>query len=372
MKPSRVALAAIAAPLVACLGASNGPNPPDTAADIAQYEALRQELDTHRSQFLPTGMRDPGGAIGHRLFWADYGGGASPPLWSYDEQSGQRLEYAFSIGDATANNVNYRGSNALVVTTDESNIYRAYATTEANQLVGQFTMTPPTGEQKWWAYTADGNQVYVVTTDASMQLWQWQPGQTDPTASFTLDSAGITAGELWDFDISGTWGVVIESGAVWSLDLATRTSALVPAQNQLDVGNPISFDGRGILYTEQGGQTGDLVYYAVGTGALTDVSAAIAASPFRINATFAEAHHYDSGGILFGHKVVYVGQLGLFEYDLDSGAVTPILLAPHVEGLRIDYRSPRVLASGDIYVVGLTSNDGAIGVDGPLYEVHAP
>lgn len=369
MTISRAVPAALILSLAACIGGSNPPADP-TAADIAQYESLRQQLDTKRTEFLPHAVA-LGGGIGRRLFWADYSGSSSPPLWSYDETSRQRVEYQFSIGDAVAGNVNYRTSAALVVTTDESNVYSAYAVGQPAQLVGQFSMTPPVDGQKWWAYAADGSSVYVATTGTATELWQWQSG-ADPAQLFALEDAGITVGELWDFDVAGTGAVVIGSGAVWHLDLATRTGERVPAQNELDPGNPISFDDRGILYTEQGGQQGDLVYYSLETHTLTDVSAAIAASPYRINTTFAQAHYYDSGGVLFGRKIVYVGALGLFEYNLDTGAVTPILLSPHVEGLRIDYRSPSVLDSADIYVVGLTSNDGAIGVDGPVYEVHVP
>jgi hypothetical protein len=215
--------------------------------------------------------------------------------------------------------------------------------------------------------------VYVLTTGASTELLRWQPGDGAPTPLFALENAGISVGELWDFDVVGNSAIVIESGAVWHLDLATRTSVRVPAQNQLDPSGPVSFDERGILYTAQGGsQHGDLLYYSLASGTLTDVSAAIEASSFRINATFAQAHYYDSGGVLDGRAILYVGWSGLFTFELGAGKVTPILLSPDEQGLRIDYRSPQPLASGDIYVVGLTSTLGDIGVEGPLYQVSAP
>ena len=353
--------------LVGCTSSSE-PSDGGTDQDLAQYDALQQQLDAHRTQFLPTGTRTPA-AVGHQLFWEDFGGNASPPLSRFDEQSGARVTYGFSIGDSTADTVNYRASANLVVTTDESNVYQVYAADQAEQSAGQFSMTPPSDEQKWWAYAVDGTSVYVLTTGSQTELLRWQVGDDAPTPLFALETAGVAVGELWDFDVAGNDAVIIESGAVWHVDLTTHTSVQVPAQNQLDPSQPISFDGTGILYTAQGGQNGDLLYYELASAKLTDVSAAIAASPYRINATFAQAHYYQSGGVLDGNVILYIGDQGLFTYDLATGKITPLLLSPNQLGLRIDYVQPQPLSSGDIYVVGLTSNDGAIGFEGPLYKV---
>jgi hypothetical protein len=362
-----LSLAAIV--LAACTTRSNGGDATDQ--DIAQYQTLQQQLDTHRTQFLPTGTWAPA-SLDHTLFWTDNGNGAYPTLSSYDEQSGARVAYQFSIGDATAGTVNYRASEDLIVTTDASNVYQVYATGQANQSVGQFSMTPPSDDEQWWAYAVDGSNVYVMTTGSSTELLRWQPGDSAPTSLFALESYGITVGELWDFDISGNDLVVIESGQVWHLDLTSYASVAVPAQNQLDPNNPISFDGSGILFTEQGGQAGDLVYYSLPAATLTDVSAAIAASSFVINPTFAQAHYYQQNGILdvlTANRVDYIGEMGMFAFDLGSGKVTPLLLSPEQTDLTIDYVSPSPLASGDIYVVGFTSNEGDGGTEGPLYKV---
>jgi hypothetical protein len=225
---------------------------------------------------------------------------------------------------------------------------------------------------QWWAYAVDGTTVYVLTQGSDTELLRWQPGDGDPTPLFALEDEGITIGELWDFDISGNDLVVIESGQVWHLDMTTLASEAVPATNQLDPGNPISFGSNGILFTEQGGQSGDLVYYALADHSLTDVSAAISGSSFQINKTFAQAHYYQQDGILDGldpNRVDYIGEMGLFAFELDTAAVTPLLLSPDDGNVTINYVAPSPLASGDIYVVGLTSNEGDIGVDGPLYKV---
>ena len=370
---------------LAILGActpTSGSSGDDTAADLAQYQALVQQLDANRTQFLPTGIRTPA-SVGQLLFWAEYGDNSSPPLSSYDEQSGAQVTYGFSIGDATTGDVNYRASADLVVTTDMSNVYQVYSTSKPQQLLGQFSLTPPDDEQKWWAYAVDGTTVYVLTTGSSTELLRWQPGDAAPTTLFALEDAGITVGELWDFDVAGTSAVIIESGAVWHLDLTTRRSVRIPAQNQLDPSNPISFDDAGVLYSALGGSSDDLLYYSLASGTLTDVSAAIAASSFQINSTFSQVHYYNSGGTLdranslgsgsaVAPNIVYIGENGMFRFDLASSKVTPILLSPDQVGLRIDYRAPSPLASGDIYVVGFTSTDGASGVDGPLYKVSAP
>jgi hypothetical protein len=362
-------LAVAAGLLAACTSPSS---PGDTTAqDLAQYQALQQQLDNHRSQFLPTGEWSPA-ACDHLLFWEDTGEGADPILSSYDETAGTKVTYQFSIGDSTAGTVNYRASSQLIVTTDPTNVYQVYATGQPNQMVGQFAMTPPTDDEQWWAYAVDGSNVYVMTTGSDTELLEWQPGDSAPTTLFALEDYGITVGELWDFDIIGNDLVVIESGQVWHLDMTSHQSVAVPAQNQLDPSNPISFDGSGILFTEQGGQAGDLVYYSLPAATLGDISAAIAGSSFEINATFSQAHYYQSGGVLDGvdsGRVDYIGDLGLFSFELATGKVTPLLLSPDQTGLRIDYVAPSPLSSGDIYVVGLTSNDGAIGVDGPLYKV---
>ncbi len=353
--------------LAGCTG-SMEPGGTTTDQDIAQYVALQQQLDGHRTQFLPTGIRTPA-ADGQALLWTDDGAGASPPLSHYDEPSQARVTYGFSIGDATAGTVNYRASEKLVVTTDESNVYQVYAANQADQMVGQFSLTPPTDEQKWWAYAVDGTSVYVITTGAQSELMRWNVGDSAPTPLFALEDAGIATAELWDFDVVGNSAVIIESGAVWHLDLTTHASVQVPAQNQLDPSQPISFDDHGILYTAQGGQNGDLLYYDLTTHNLVDVSAAIAASPYRINATFAQAHYYQSGGVLDGNVILYIGDSGMFTFALAGSVVKPLLLSPHQADLRIDYIEPQPLDSGDIYVVGETSNDGAIGVEGPIYEV---
>ncbi len=372
MPISHTALAPALALMLAACTTTSGPMGDGTNQDLAQYQALQQQLDGHRVQFLPTGTWSPAG-IGHTLFWEDNGVGADPTLSSYDEQSGTRVTYQFSIGDADGEHGQlYRASSDLVVTTDPSNVYQIYATGSANNAVGQFALTPPDSGVQWWAYAVDGTTVYVLTQGSDTELLRWQPGDGDPTPLFALEDEGITIGELWDFDVSGNDLVVIESGQVWHLDMTTLASEAVPATNQLDPGNPISFGSNGILFTEQGGQSGDLVYYALADHSLTDVSAAISGSSFQINKTFAQAHFYQQGGVLDGldpNRIDYIGEMGLFAFELDTTKITPLLLSPDDGNVTINYVAPSPLASGDIYVVGLTSNEGDIGVEGPLYKV---
>ena len=55
--------------------------------------------------------------------------------------------------------------------------------------------------------------------------------------------------------------------------------------------------------------------------------------------------------------------------DMQNDAITPVLLSPISDSLRVDYRYPVALDDGTAFVTGLTSNDGATGADGPTYQI---
>ncbi len=95
----------------------------------------------------------------------------------------------------------------------------------------------------------------------------------------------------------------------------------------------------------------------------------INANSFQINATFASAAKYYQDFARWGNYVLYVGNSGLFAYDMVHDTITPILLSPDSDTLRVDYRYPVVLANGTAFVTGLTSTDGSVGADGPTYKL---
>jgi hypothetical protein len=58
--------------------------------------------------------------------------------------------------------------------------------------------------------------------------------------------------------------------------------------------------------------------------------------------------------------------VGVFELNLATGAVTPLLLNALDDS--VSYRYPTPLDDGSLYTVGLESDDGATGADGPVFK----
>jgi hypothetical protein len=70
--------------------------------------------------------------------------------------------------------------------------------------------------------------------------------------------------------------------------------------------------------------------------------------------------------------VVYTAAAGIYGYNLDTGAVAPVLLSPIAGDLRVEYRYPVAIDEGSCFVVGLESTNGAVGADGPVWQVGLP
>src|SRR5206468_9867553 len=121
-----------------------------------------------------------------QLFWLDTTN-CNPTLQRFDDPSGAKLAYGFSIGDA--NTYNYRASQSLVVTADPSSspvVYTAYDANSANRALGTTTLDKPPGAQ-WDAYAVDGTTVYIVDTSVEgvTALLRWTPG-SQPSQVTTL------------------------------------------------------------------------------------------------------------------------------------------------------------------------------------------
>jgi hypothetical protein len=190
---------------------------------------------------------------------------------------------------------------------------------------------------------SDGDDVYILTTGSETTLLRWTPGQ-DP----------------------GETLVVVESGRIWEADLAAGTSEWLG--NETLVYEWVEMSEAGVLFDTYEG----LRFWERATGELRDVSQEIA-DAWRMNDTYAGAHYFSLGDgfTLHGTTVIYVGSYGLFAYDLEAGWLEPILLDPR-DLPRIEYRDPRVLDSGVVFVKGLESESGAVGADGPIYRVEHP
>ena len=337
--------------------------------DVDQWNQLVTQDDARRMQFLGpnVGSLAP---VGNQLFYQDQTN-FSPKLLRYDHATGATLAYQFSIG--AGDDANARESASLVVTADDSTdpvTFDAYDANQANHLVDSTQLTAPDGA-KWDAYAVDGTTVYFVdqSTAGMTTLLEWVPGSGQmPAAVTTLESDGVDVGELEDFDVSGNTMVFDESGRLWSLDLATQHATWL--KNMIQANGNIDFESDGVLFDTQ---DGGLQFFSYATNSLTDVAAKIDAHAFPINATFANASNYDGeadGGFArWNDDVVYIGEDGVFAYDLVADTVTAIVLSPDLADLRIDYRFPVALADGTLFVVGLTSNDGAEGAEGPTYEI---
>ncbi len=340
--------------------------------DVDQWNQLVTQDDARRMPFLGSnvGALAP---VGNQLFYED-DTNYSPVLYRYDHASGATLAYTFSIGGG--DDANDRESANLVVTADDSDdpvTFDAYDSSSANQLVDSTQLPAPEGA-KWDAYAVDGQTVYFIdqSTAGATTLLRWTPGQGQaPAAVTTLENDGVDVGEFEDFDVSGKTMVFVESGRIWSLDLTSQHATWL--MNMTQVNGSIDFETDGVMFDTE---DGTLQFFAYATSTLTDVSAKIDTHVFPLNATFATASNYDGdadGGFArWGNDVLYIGEDGLFAYDLVADTITAIVLEPDLADLRIDYRFPVALDDGTVFVTGLTSNDGAIGADGPTYEIALP
>jgi hypothetical protein len=339
---------------------SSGGDP--TQADIKQYDDLKAELEQHRSVFLKSGATELTG-IGARLYWLEFPT-FDPTLHSFDTTSGAQTNYGFSIGSGDI--YNFRPSEELIVTAEPQGadiLYHAYAIDGSGEL-GSFSLPAPSDEQRWWAYAPDHGDVYVVTTGAETKLLRWNVGLDVPEEVLTFEKLGIPVGEFWDFGVDSGKLVMIESGRGWYVDLATQTGRALGNKTEADAG---WLDDRGVLLETADGP----FFFDYASGRLTNVGRAIADSSFSLNKTFASAHLYDGSDspslARLGDDVGYEASSGIFDFDMASGEVRPMLLDARDNS--VVYRYPVFLDDGSVFVHGLVSTDGAIGADGPVYRV---
>jgi hypothetical protein len=376
---NRVLFAALACWCTGCLIPTASPSGDDdddgnnqAQMDVDQWNQLVMTDDARRTQFL--GNNDGALApVGNQLFYQDLTN-YNPALYRYDHASGTTIAYQFSIGGG--DDANARASANFVVTADDSDdpvTFDAYDASSANTLVDSTQLPAPDGA-KYDAYAVDGSTVYFIdqSTEGATTLLRWTPGSgQQPAAVTTLEQDGVDVGEFEDFDVSGNTLVFIESGRIWSMDLTSFKATWL--MNMTQVSGDVDFESDGVMFDTQDGA---LWYFAYATNSLTNVSAKIDTHMFPLNQTFAGASQYDGDAdtsfARWGNDVLYIGEQGLFAYDLVQDQVTAIVLSPDLADLRIDYRAPVVLDDGTLFVTGLTSNDGAEGADGPVYEIALP
>jgi hypothetical protein len=347
------------------------PRPPgsrvgqDPGTDRDDYLALQHQLELGRRQVLDRGAQELS-SQGGRLYWKTDPGAAA----KLHGRSGERtIDYGFSIGNG--DRANFRASQGLLVTAqpDGGQVrYLAYDPRDPDTRLGTLTLPAPSDEQRWWAYAVAGNALYVITTGEQTSVLRWHPGDEQAETLTTLESAGATIGELWDFDLEGDVLVLVESGRLWKLSLTENRASFLG--NDTQIAGAVAFDGRGVTFEDSIG----LRRFDYAAGTVRDLSAEIAASAYRINDTYAAADHYYSATTganfsSYGDWVVYTANDGIFAYDLVRRSVAPVLLSPLDLDGRLDYRYPVALDDGTLYTVGLQSSSSSVGADGPVYQV---
>jgi hypothetical protein len=332
-----------------------------TEQDIAQLEDLRKELEGSRVKVDALGTQAADmHPVGNRIFFTEYPG-LAPTLHSYDAETNTRVNYTFAIG-ADNNYMNFRPSEDIVVTVDAFDsplVYRAYAQNAPDQLVGQFEMETPGSGIRWWAYAPDHSDVYVVRTGDVTELLKWTVGDAEPHQVLVFEDLGYQLGEFWDFGVGYGKLIFIEAGRIWSLDLATQKLTWLRNETEATAAN---WDTQGVLFQTAEGP----FYYSYAKDELIDVKAAIAASDYRLNATYEAAHTYYEGMTKYQLNAGYIGQMGLFTYDLERRTVRPILINSEREEVTVEYKNPIFLDNGAVFVQGFE------GFDGPIYRVDFP
>lgn len=343
----------------------NGNGPGDTMTggdttekDIAQYDATQAQLEQRRTVFNNNAMEPTG--WGTRLFWLEFPG-YDPSLHSYETSGSVTTHYKFPIG--SGDKYNYRASEKIVVTAElkgDKVVYHAYRIDKPEESLGELSLPNPGSGIRWWAYAPDQEDVYYVTTDDGTQLWKWTPGQAAGTMLMKLEDTGAQVGEFWDFGVDGNTMIFIESGRIWSLDIAAKKSTWLGNKTE---STSAFWDKDGVLFSTAEGP----FFYNFAGGSLTDVAAAIDSSGYKLNDTFQNVHRYNTDLARSKNVMGYIGSSGFFTYDLGTKAVKPVLL--NARDNSVTYRYPVVLDDGTMFVQGLESESGSIGADGPLFRV---
>jgi len=328
--------------------------------NIEEYEALQASLEQNRTKVLGKSAMEAA-AVGNRLYWLEFPT-FNATLHSLDTTSDTRVDYNFGVGDS--NTWNWRASDSVVVTANTgvgAGIqYQAYAVDQPGMLLGTLDMPAPGGGVRWYAYAPDGNQVYIVRTGDVNELLRWTVGAAQPEVLFTLEETGMSVGEFWDFGVEGNTAIMIESGRVWSVDLAAKKSTWLGNETQATAAQ---WDETGVFYLSAKGP----FFYDAVSHANRDLKAEIAASSYKLNSTYDKIHHYSDDGARNGNDVVYIGSYGVFLFDLPTRNVRPLLLDARDNS--ITYRYPVLLENGKLVVLGLESSSGATGADGSWYLV---
>lgn len=326
--------------------------------DLAQYDQLEQMLQANRMAFATKDFSDAR-AFENTLFLYNYYG-SYPGLHGYSKRTNTHVAYKFGV--RLQQGYGYDASDELVVpvglTVGE---LRAYAADQENTLKGMISLY-----SSLQYFFVSGGVVYVVTQDA-MGTWlkKWTPGGPGVVPVRSLEDAlGLSrVSRVGSFVIDGNVMMLFggdDLDHLWRLDLDAQRATLMPAL--LANARDIDLRADGITYVASGG----LYFIDTATKQQTKISDLIEDNPYRLNGTFADAHHFASSFARYGKYVIYRGMSGIFSYEIRANKIQPVLLDSRVAGPNNDgvtYLYPVVLKSGFLYVKGLQ------GAAGNTYEV---
>ena len=350
-----------------CVAGSSDPLQNQTD-DLAQYDALQASLKAHRQTFSDrdSAVEDLGGT---KAYWFE--GQGDPELVSYDASSKVTTRYSFSAfladaGGSTWDNRNVAVSPTFIATMNGNDTVRAYSADAANNQIGELQLPMPQDGEKWWAYTADGDYVYIAIKgdDSAYHVQRWQPGSESTTDMGSLD-AMITPNEIGDFVglvVHGDQVMFDETGRMWLGSFSTHHAAWVQNHTEIAVAD---FTTAGAFYADE---SGTLWNYDAANDDVVSISDAIAANSYQLNATFSQAHlpFQDAEYSLNNDTLVYRANSGLFSYNLATDTVAPIALDAR-DNSEVN-RYPEMIEHS-LFELVLESTDGATGADGTAYCV---
>jgi hypothetical protein len=366
---TKVWVAATAVGLLAACeeGGSSSSTGTPAVRDSKEYDQLAADLEADRELAIDGAAQDFQ-ATGARLTWIDAGAG-NPVLRTLDDETGDELRYELppywpgSPGSPT-DNINYSASSRVVASMNTMDSLRAWDPRTGEELGELVVPAPPYG-QKWWAYGADGGDVYVAVEEAAgMTIRRWTPGDETSRKVAVIDDliAPNDLGEFLNFAVSGDRLIFYEGGRLWSASLSGGKAKW--AQNDEYVGD-VEFSEDEIVYT----QGGRIFRYDVGSDSREEFTDRIAGA-YTLNGTYGQIHlpTSDAELTLLGGEVVYVGSYGLFAFDPGSDEVRPVLL--NARDNSTIYRTPTAVpGTGALFAKGLESTSGAVGADGPTWRV---
>ena len=350
--------------------ACGGTNPPTQEDDLAGYETLKTQLEGHRSELLTKPAQDF--QVSESLLFYVTNSGGNPFLESYDDGTGKTVTYGFKPYLTGVNNpnpvdnINYVATGQIIASMNELDGASTYKVGEANAKLGKLTLPAPPYGQKWWEYTADGAFLYVAVAEAdnTYHVKKWKQGDSASVDVAVLDDliAPNQIGELQFLGVTGSRLYFMESGRVWFADLPATKAKWIENQQRPSALGTID---AGITYSIDR----ELYLRRADSGATENLSDKIRANAYQLNSTFKECHHPGAVFSYFGRgdRIYYIGNCGLFRYELGADKVTPLLLDARDNS--IVYRTPQALAGGKVVVKGLQSTSGATGADGPMYLV---